>query len=98
MTWASKTVFASSASAPTSGSLLAACDLVVLPSLYEGLPLSLLEAMAAGKPVIATAVGGVAEAILEGESGLLVRPADPPALAAAIRRLVSDPVRAGRLG
>ena len=80
------------------GALLAASDLVVLPSLYEGLPLSVLEAMAAGKPVIATSVGGVGEAIRDGESGLLVRPADPSALAAAIQGLLSDPIRAQRLG
>jgi glycosyltransferase involved in cell wall biosynthesis len=77
--------------------LLAACDLVVLPSLYEGLPLSLLEAMAAGKPVIASRIGGVDELVADGENGLLVPPGDPHALAGAIRGLLDDSERAGRL-
>ena len=77
--------------------LLANCDLFVLPSLYEGLPLSILEAMAAGKPVIASAIGGNNEVILHGENGLLVPKADPAALAAAIRAVLSDGALAGRL-
>src|SRR5262249_44896941 len=71
--------------------LLACCDLFVLPSLFEGLPLSILEAMAAKKPVIASAVGGNNEVIVHGETGLLVRPADPAALASAIQAILSDP-------
>lgn len=78
--------------------LLAACDLFVLPSLYEGLPVSVLEAMAAGKPVIATAIGGTEEAVSNGETGLLVPPRNPPALAVAIRSVLSDPLLARRLG
>ncbi len=78
--------------------LLSGCDLFVLPSLYEGLPLSALEAMVAGKPVIATAVGGTDEAIIHGVTGLLVPPADAAALAEAIRRLLSDPALSRRLG
>lgn len=70
--------------------LLAVCDLFVLPSLYEGLPVSILEAMAAGKPVIATAIGGTDEAVLDGETGLLVPPGDSDALAKAIQRLLAD--------
>ena len=77
--------------------LLAACDVFVLPSLYEGLPLSVLEAMAAGKPVVATGVGGTDEAVVDGSSGLLVRPASPAALVTAIRALLGDPVLARRL-
>ena len=69
---------------------LAACDVFVLPSLWEGLPLSILEAMAARKPVIATQVGGTPEAITHGETGLLVPPADPVALAAALRTLLDN--------
>ena len=78
--------------------LLASCDLFVLPSLFEGLPLSVLEAMAAGKPVVATAIGGTDETIIDGETGLLVPPADPAALANAIRRLLADPILSRRLG
>jgi len=70
--------------------LLASCDLFVLPSLFEGLPLSILEAMAANKPVVASAIGGNNEAIVHGETGLLVPPANPSALGAAIRAVVSD--------
>jgi glycosyltransferase involved in cell wall biosynthesis len=77
--------------------LLAACDLFVLPSLYEGLPLSILEAMAAGKPVIATAIGGTDEVIVPDCSGVLVPPADAPVLAAAIKTLLADPSLARRL-
>jgi len=77
--------------------LLASCDVFVLPSLFEGLPISVLEAMAAGKPVIATAIGGTDEAVVHGETGLLVPPADADALAAAIRTVLSDPVLAQRL-
>jgi glycosyltransferase involved in cell wall biosynthesis len=77
--------------------LIAACDLFVLPSLFEGLPLSVLEAMAAVRPVIATAIGGTDEAITPGETGLLVPPADPAALAGAIRALLGDRPLAERL-
>jgi glycosyltransferase involved in cell wall biosynthesis len=77
--------------------LLASCDLFVLPSLYEGLPLSVLEAMAAGKPVIATAIGGTKEAVVHGETGLLVPPENPVELAAAIRTVFSDQKLALRL-
>ena len=78
--------------------LLAASDVFVLPSLFEGLPLSVLEAMAAGKPVIATAIGGTREAVRDGETGLLVPPHDAAALADAIRSVSSDPPLAARLG
>ena len=78
--------------------LLASCDVFVLPSVYEGLPLSVLEAMAAGKPVVATAVGGTPEAVVEGETGFLVPPGDPAALATAIQRLLSNPSLAQKMG
>jgi glycosyltransferase involved in cell wall biosynthesis len=78
-------------------SLLAAADLFVLPSLYEGLPLSVLEAMASGVPVIATGIGGTDEVVRDGETGTLVPPADPAALAAAIVRTLGDRERASRL-
>lgn len=78
--------------------LLAACDLFVLPSRFEGLPLAVLEAMAAGRPVVATRIGGMDEAVVDGHTGVLVPPGDPAALASAIRALADDPARARRLG
>ncbi|MEZ4735136.1 MAG: glycosyltransferase [Caldilineaceae bacterium] len=68
--------------------VMAALDLLVLPSLWEGMPMVALEAMAAGLPVIATAVGGTPDVVIHNETGLLVPPADPSALAAAIQTLV----------
>lgn len=78
--------------------LLAASDLLVLPSLYEGLPNVVLEAMRFGKPVVATAAPGTTEVVIDGTTGLLVPLRDPPALAAAIRAVVDDPDLARRLG
>ena len=80
------------------GELLAAADVFVLASDSEGLPMSVLEAMAAGLPVVASAVGGVPELVREGETGMLVPPRDSAALAGAIRRLVEDPALRDRLG
>ncbi|HVQ28079.1 MAG TPA: glycosyltransferase [Vicinamibacteria bacterium] len=77
---------------------LAAIDLFVLPSLMEGHPLAILEAMAAGKPVVATRVGGNHEAVDDGRSGLLVPPRDAEALAEAISSLARDSERAARMG
>lgn len=75
--------------------LLAACDVFALPSLYEGSSLALLEAMAAGRAIVASDVPGTDELIVDGVSGLLTPPGDPAALAAAIRRLSEDaPLRA----
>jgi glycosyltransferase involved in cell wall biosynthesis len=76
--------------------LLAMCDLFVLPSLYEGLPLTVLEAMAAEKPVVATAIGGTDEAVVHGVTGLLVPPGNSKELAAAIQVLLSDKALARR--
>jgi glycosyltransferase involved in cell wall biosynthesis len=73
-------------------------DLFVLPSRSEGSPNALLEAMSAGLPIIATAVGGVPETIAQDRSGLLVPSGDPAALAQAMARLLEDPERAARLG
>jgi glycosyltransferase involved in cell wall biosynthesis len=78
--------------------LLQRCDLVVLPSLFEGLPVSILEAMAARKPVVASAIAGTAEAVVDGHTGLLVPPGDSNALMAAIRRVLDEPCLAQRLG
>jgi glycosyltransferase involved in cell wall biosynthesis len=78
--------------------LLAGCDLVCLPSSAEGFPLVVLEAMAHAKAVVATPVGGTAELVVDGETGVLVPPGDADALAAALAALLADPERARRLG
>jgi len=78
--------------------LLAACDAVVLASSWEGSPLAVMEAMAAGRAVAATAVGGVPELIQPGRTGLLVPPASTPALAQALQRLLDDAVLRAQLG
>jgi glycosyltransferase involved in cell wall biosynthesis len=78
--------------------VLAAADLFVLPSLSEGLPLALLEAMFTGCPIVATDVGQVRVALANGTAGVLVEPGDSEALAAGLDRLLSDPAEARRLG
>ncbi|MGI6415821.1 MAG: glycosyltransferase [Thermoguttaceae bacterium] len=78
--------------------LLARASLFVLPSLQEGISLTLLEAMARGLPVVATRVGGNPEVVEEGVTGLLVPPQNPTSLAVAVVRLASDPARAQEMG
>ena len=78
--------------------LLAACELVVLPSLAEALPTALIEAAAAGRAVVATKVGGAVEVVEDEHTGLLVPPADAEALAVAVATLLCDPERARALG
>lgn len=78
--------------------LLAAMDIFVLPSLSEGIPMAVLEAMALGKPVVATAVGGLPEIIQDGVTGLLVAPGDERALANACLQLITDPGEASAIG
>lgn len=77
---------------------LAAADLVVNPSLTEGLPNVVLEAMAAAAPVVATSVGGVPEIVAPGRSGWLVPPGEPEALARAIEEALREPDRARDMG
>jgi glycosyltransferase involved in cell wall biosynthesis len=78
--------------------LLAAADLFVLPSRSEACPNGAIEAMAAGLPVVASAVGGLRDLVDHGRTGLLVPPCNPEALASAVEALIADPVRAHRLG
>jgi phosphatidylinositol alpha-1,6-mannosyltransferase len=83
--------------------LYAACDLFVLVSRtdrgdFEGYGIAAVEAALSGRPTVATVGSGLAEAVLDGETGLLVPPEDPPATAAAILRLLDDPALAARLG
>ncbi|MFN7148908.1 MAG: GT4 family glycosyltransferase PelF [Microthrixaceae bacterium] len=82
---------------PDPTELLASLDVFVLPSRSEGLPFALLEAMAASRPIVASSVGGVPEALRDG-AGLLVAPDDPPALARSVTALLTDRARAAQLG
>jgi len=78
--------------------LLAACDVFVLSSVREGLSVTLLEAMRATRPVVATRVGGTADVVVEGRTGLIVSPSAPHALAAAMTMVLSDTATAQRMG
>jgi len=73
-------------------------DIFVMPSLFEGLGVAALEAMAAGKPVVATRVGGLRESVLDGENGFLVPPRDSRAIADAVAQLVNHPALAHQMG
>jgi glycosyltransferase involved in cell wall biosynthesis len=73
------------------GSSYRAADALVMPSRFEGMPLVLLEAMSAGLPVVASAVGGIAEATRQGEMAVLVPPGEPQKLALAIRQIDLEP-------
>jgi glycosyltransferase involved in cell wall biosynthesis len=79
-------------------SLLRGADLFVLPSHREGMPRAIIEAMMTGLPVVATAIRGAREQVIDGETGLLVPVKDDAALAAALGRLVSDPALRARMG
>ena len=80
------------------GELLRRADIFALASRWEVLPLAILEAMAAGLPVVATSVGGVRELVVDGQTGFVVPPGDPRALGQAIGRLVDDPELRRRMG
>jgi glycosyltransferase involved in cell wall biosynthesis len=77
--------------------VLAALDVFVLPSLSEGVPMIMLEAMAVGVPIVSTRVGGASEILRDGETALLVEPREPLPLASACERMLQDNVLADRL-
>jgi glycosyltransferase involved in cell wall biosynthesis len=76
----------------------AGIDVLAMPSLYEGLGVAVLEAMAAGKPVIATRVGGLVESVVDDVTGILVPPRDPAALAAAIAKFARSHTLGSSMG
>lgn len=78
--------------------LIEACDVFALSSVREGLPITILEAMRGGRPVVATRVGGIGEAVEDGATGRLAPPGDAPALAAAIEEALADPGRRAAWG
>ena len=78
--------------------LLSTSDVFALTSHNEAKPISILEAMSAGKPVVATNVGSIKEAVIDGETGYLVRPGDANAFARRLVELIEDPIRARRMG
>jgi glycosyltransferase involved in cell wall biosynthesis len=83
---------------PAGPEFLRTVDVVVMPSRYEGHPLVLLEAMALGKPVVASDIPGIREVVESGRTGVLVPPGDPEALAATLRSLVESPELRASLG
>jgi glycosyltransferase involved in cell wall biosynthesis len=85
-------------SVPSAAGVLDACDVVVLTSRSEGLPTVPLEAMALGKPMVATAVGGTPEVVRDEETGLLAPSGNVVALTEAVERLLADPKAAAALG
>jgi glycosyltransferase involved in cell wall biosynthesis len=95
---ASRRASSFSAIARTFPALLAAADAFVLPSRSEAFPNGAIEAMAAGLPVVASAVGGLLDLIDDGRTGRLVPPGDPEALAAALRTLIEHPAEAAAMG
>ena len=76
----------------------ASADIFVLPSLFEPFGIVLLEAMAAGLPVVASAVGGIVDVVADGTTGLLVPPGNPSALAAGLEHLIADSSSRARMG
>ena len=91
-----RVVFTGALPDPTAA--LEAMDIFALPSIQEALPMAILEAMAMAKPVVATTVGGIPEAVVHGETGLLVPPKDDASLASALLVLARNPARRQEMG
>ncbi len=89
--WLGRVRFKGALSRETLLARYAACDLVIVPSRYESFGLTALEAMIFAKPCVASHAGGLAEVVIDGRTGLLTPPGDPPALTGALLRLVGDP-------
>ena len=83
---------------PDASVLLASADVAVVPSREEGQGIAALEAMGAGAPVVASRTGGLPETVVDGETGFLVKPGDPAALADAVLRVLSDEALGARMG
>lgn len=83
---------------PQPAELIPNTSLVVIPSIYDPFPLVTVEAMALGRPVVGSSVGGIPEAVADGETGILVPPRDPHAIAAAIDRLLDSPSLLNQMG
>jgi glycosyltransferase involved in cell wall biosynthesis len=78
--------------------ILAVSDLFILPSLWEGLPMALIEAMASGLPVVATKVSGTIEVVVDGRTGILVEPGDGSGIESAIEKILGDPDKSREMG
>ena len=78
--------------------LLTQCDVLVLPSYNEGLPISILEAMSYGKAIVATTVGGIPEVVINGENGYLIEPGDMAALETSIQTMINNPDLVNQMG
>lgn len=94
----SKKFFLLNPSGFSPASYLSAFDIFVLPSLKEGFPYTILEAMAAGKPIVASSVGGIPEMLTDGTEGLLVKPGNDETLVQSLSRLIRDPGLAKKMG
>ena len=93
-----RVAFADSVRSEQMPSYFHACDVLVLPSIYEGIPTVLVEAAASGKPVVSTRTRNVEDVVLDGQTGYIVPVRDPAALAEALARVLADPAHAAQMG
>jgi len=93
-----QTAFRFLGTVPSNVEFLQSCDVVVRPSLTDGMPLTVLEAMACGKPTVASKVGGTPEILQDGDTGYLVQPRDMDQLVSRISRLLADPKLRAKMG